>query len=251
MWASGVLPVNEHIGTRNTMKTSRDSRSPYVPAGHHDLVEHADILLLGDGQPIRVELDAKFLDVGVLKEMLAAARAAARMPPAQSTIAVVPVDPRGSTRPFLAKLESRGVKVLPVPFFWALPLSLKSAPPELRPLPQRYAGAANYVLGMLAGRAEAGGRSASCAVFGTDFGLAVPAIDFQARSHEFVLVFPRGLLDERWLTEIGLNTLNSGQTPASTGTIPFWDMTDQLSRFVGGSVPTPGWSDSTGIRVPI
>jgi hypothetical protein len=213
---------------------------------------HADVLLLGDGQSIREELGAKFLDVDVLKWMLAEARTAAGMPAAQSTIAIVPVDPRGSTRPFLTVLEGRGVKVVPVPFFWALPLSLKSTPPEQRPLPQRYAAAASYVLGLLAGRAELAGKSASCAVFGTDFGLAVPAMDFTARNHKFALVFTRGLLDERWLTEVSVRALNTHlSSPANAGQIPFWDMTDHLSRLVGSNAPPPGSTDSGLIRVPI
>ena len=205
--------------------------------------EHVDVLLLGDGQALREELGVKFLDVDIVKELLAQARADAAMPVAQATIAVVPVDPRGATRPFLQLLEGRGVKVIPVPFFWALPLSLKWAPPERRPLPQRYAATASYVLGLLAGRAEAAERTASCAVFGTDFGLAVPATDFLARQHDFVLAFPRALLDERWLTEAGLSARDGLR-----GHIPFWDMTDHLSRFVGGKTEARSISDT---RVPI
>lgn len=234
------------------MTSARPNRLSLPRSEAPDSAEHADVLLLGDGQAIREELGAKYLDVDVLKGMLADARVAAQMPPAQSTIAIVPVDPRGATGAFLSVLEGHGVKVLPVPFFWALPLSLKSTPPEQRPLPQRYAAAASYILGLLGGRAELGRRSASCAVFGTDFGLAVPVLDFLARNHKFALVFTRSLLDERWLTEVGIQPLNSPIAGSSAvGTVPFWDMTDQLSRFMGGKAPPPGWSASSGMRVPI
>ena len=67
-----------------------------------------------------------------------------------------------------------------------------------------------------------------------------------------MLTFTRALLDERWLTEVGLKAANARALHSTQGgAVPFWDMTDHLSRFVGGAVPRSGWADSGGMRVLI
>jgi hypothetical protein len=58
------------------------------------------------------------------------------------------------------------------------------------------------------------------------------------------------LLDDRWLTEIGLRFLNE-RSASSEGVVPFWDMTDQLSRFSGNAAPPGGLPDARTFRVPI
>ena len=198
-------------------------------------MKNVDLMLLGDGQAIRDHLDVKILDVDVVIDLFSQARKEADFPAAETTIAVVPVDPRGRTSKFVDVLKSKGIQVLEVPFFWGYPSSLKWG--EGKPQQPRHSSIVGYVLGTLAARAEAENEQASCVVFGSDFGMAIPAMDFVSRKHRFLLMFTRALVDERWMTEVGLQPLNvRGMYQAEEAKIPFWDMTGQLDRFTGGEV---------------
>jgi hypothetical protein len=134
-------------------------------------------------------------------------RAKHSMRPADATIASMAVDLRSEKQlRFVDALKKMGITVDPIDYRWAYVGSAGNHNDDQDRPPSSLAPQVTYILGLLAGRAEATGVKAEVLVVAGVFDIYRSLLDFvQNRGGKAVLAFPRAMLDHRWAWQ-GLGT---------------------------------------------